>query len=157
MAAGVTLDAPRIDAFRAFLDARFAADVAGLRARDALAIDALLTAAGATAELVADLERAGPFGAGSPEPVVCLPSHRLIDLVSVGEDHLRLTLAAQDGTRLRAMAFRAARTPLGSGLAGVRGELVHAVGSLTLNRWGGRAPRAELRLIDAAPAARPED
>lgn len=153
MAAGITLDPAQLGPFRSFLRARFAADVARLRRRDETAVDAALTAAAATPDLVAMLERAGPYGSASPEPLIVLPGHRLVDLQPVGEDHLRLALAAPDGTRIRAMAFRAARTPLEAGLMSRRGQTVHAAGTLALNAYRG-TPRVELRLTDAAaPAA----
>ena len=154
MAAGITIAAEHIDAFKTFLAGHFGTDIARLRAADALSIDATLSAAAATPETIAALDRAGPFGAGNPEPVVALPAHRVVDMAQVGDDHIRLTLSAADGSRLRAMAFRAARTRLAEGLAATRGQLVHCAGTLVLNRWGGGAGRAELRLIDAAPAPR---
>ncbi len=152
MAAGVTLAAGGVAAFRDFLHGHFAEAVARSRAEAALAVDATLAAGAATPELVGALGAAGPFGAGSPEPVVALPNHRVVDHGVMGDGHLRATLAARDGSRIRAVAFRAADTPLGQGLAAARGQLVHAAGTLTVNRWGGGQGRAELRLIDAAPA-----
>ena len=151
MAAGVTVEAANLDAFRHFLRERLGEAVSGGRREATLMIDTTLSAAGATPDLLAALEAAGPFGAGSPEPVVALPAHRVTDLGVAGEDHLRLTLAAGDGSRIRAMAFRSARTALADGLAATRGRLVHCAGTLTLNRWGGGG-RPELRLLDAAVA-----
>ncbi len=152
MAAGITLDVGRLAAFRSFAEEMLKADVAMARDGEALLVDATLTATAASPELVQALERAGPFGAGSPEPVIALPHHRIVEMSPVGEDHIRLALAGRDGARLKAMAFRAARTPLADGLAAVQGRLVHCAGTLTLNRWGGGAGRPELRLLDAAIA-----
>lgn len=150
MAAGVTIEAAKLGLFREFLNAHFSDDVARLRGGTVLAVDSTLSAAGASVELVAALDAAGPFGSGSPEPVVAFPAHRLVDMGAAGEDHLRLTLAGQDGTRIRAVAFRGARTPLADALAATRGRLVHCAGTLAINRWGGGAGRVELRLLDAA-------
>ncbi len=150
MAAGLTIAADRIAPFTLFLREHFAERVGTLREAEALFVDATLSAGAVTPELIAMLEPAGPFGAGSPEPVLAFPNHRVVDLAPVGEDHLRVMLAAPDGTRLRAMAFRAAGTPLADGLVATRGRSIHAVGTLTLNRHGGGEPRAELRLLDAA-------
>ena len=152
MAAGITIEASRIEDFRTFLTEHFSTDVARLRGADSLVVDATLSAGAATSELVLGLEAAGPFGSASPEPMVVLPDHRIVDLAAAGEDHLRLTLASRDGTRLRAIAFRAARTALAAGLGATRGQLVHCAGTLSLDRWGGGL-RPELRLVDAAPAA----
>ena len=153
MAAGVTLLHERLEDFRAFLERHFVGDVARLRAETALEVDATLSAGSITPELIDALAAAGPFGAGSPEPVLALPLHRVVDHGIMGDGHCRVTLADRDGSRIRAVAFRSAGTPLADGLAAARGQLVHAAGTLTLNRWGGGQPRAELRLVDAALVA----
>ncbi len=60
------------------------ADASAAQEVDTLAVDAILTAGGAQADLVAVIERAGPFGPGSPEPVFAFPSHLLVDAMEVG-------------------------------------------------------------------------
>ena len=112
-------------------------------------VDALATAAGASPELIATLERAGPFGAGSPEPVVALGGHTLADAAIVGAGHVRVRLRAPDGASLSAIAFRAAEEPLGEALLAGRGGKLHVAGTLSIDRWGGNE-RAQLRIIDAA-------
>jgi single-stranded-DNA-specific exonuclease len=151
MAAGITLDPARLPDFRAFLEASLAGLAFG---DDALLVDAALTAAGADARLIADLERAGPFGAGNPEPVFVLPAHRLVDVAPVGTGHIRLRAQAGDGARIDGIAFRVADEPLGRALTALRGAPVHLAGSLTLDRWGGRE-RVQLRVLDVAPAGLP--
>ena len=151
MAAGVTLKAERLGAFRAFLEQRLAAAVAAARGERALKIDAALTAAAATPSLVRELDRAGPFGAGSPEPLLALPGHAVASADVVGQGHIRLRLRAGDGASVGAMAFRAAETDLGRALLASRGARIHAAGSLTIDRWGG-SERVCLRVVDAARA-----
>ena len=150
MAAGVTLGPGGLPAFRAFIEAELSAAALEARACEALDIDATLTAGGATPALLADLERAGPFGSGSPEPVFAFPGHRLVDVAEVGTGHVRLRAAAGDGTTLDGIAFRIATEPLGRALLAGRGERFHLAGTLTLDRYGGRE-RVRLRLVDAAP------
>src|SRR5581483_9789347 len=111
--------------------------VARVRAADGLAVDAVLTAAGATAELVAAMERAGPFGPGNPEPVVAFPAHRVADVAVVGAEHVRVGAVASDGSRLSAIAFRAAARPLGRALLKARDAVLHLAGTLALDRYGG--------------------
>jgi single-stranded-DNA-specific exonuclease len=153
MAAGITVETPRIDSFRAALETRLGADVARARADRALKIDAAMTAASATPALLKDIEAAGPFGQGNPEPVFAFPAMRLNDLFEVGQGHLKLRLSGGDGTRLNAVAFRAGGSPLGQALADAKGRVLHVAGHLALDRWGGRES-VELRLSDAAPAGR---
>ena len=72
-----------------------------------------------------------------------------MDVAPVGVDHLRLRAVAPDGSKLEAIAFRAAGGPLGAALLAARGELVHLAGALSINRYGGRV-KAQLRVLDGA-------
>ncbi|MBV8765166.1 MAG: single-stranded-DNA-specific exonuclease RecJ [Hyphomicrobiales bacterium] len=151
MAAGATLRTDGAGAFLDFVSQRLRSAVEAGRARSALMVDALATAAGASPELVATLERAGPFGAGSPEPVVVLGGHILADAAVVGTGHVRARLRSQDGASLSAIAFRAAEEPLGKALLAARGGRLHIAGTLSVDRWGG-SERAQMRIVDAAEA-----
>jgi single-stranded-DNA-specific exonuclease len=151
MAAGVTLQRDRLNAFRAYLEDALAAAVEAARREDVLLIDAAVTAAAATNETVATIARAGPFGAGNPEPIIAFPAHTLVYADEVGQSHMRVRLRAGDGSILNAIAFRAAGQKLGRALAQSRGQCVHAAGTLCLDRWNG-IERAQLRLIDVASA-----
>ena len=90
MAAGVTLRKEKLAEFRAFMESALAADVAASRHENELFIDGAVTARGVTTEFAATLNRAGPFGAGNPEPVIALPAHQLVYADEVGQAHLRL-------------------------------------------------------------------
>jgi single-stranded-DNA-specific exonuclease len=115
----------------------------------ALLIDGAISAAGATVPMIETLARAGPFGAGNPEPVVALPSHTLAYAEETAQGHVRARLRSGDGTFLNAIAFRAAGQPLGRALMAGRGQALHAAGTLSVDRWNG-AERSQLRLIDVA-------
>jgi single-stranded-DNA-specific exonuclease len=151
MAAGVTLRKSALAEFRAYLEDALGAAVAAARRVDVLLIDGALTAAAATSEMVATLARAGPFGAGNPEPVMALPAHTVAYAEEVGQAHVRVRLRAGDGAAINAIAFRAAGQSLGSALMQSRGLKVHAAGCLAVDRWQGEE-RVQLRLIDIAPA-----
>lgn len=149
MAAGVTIQSERIDVFRAFLEARLHNDVKDARAETALLIDATLTAGGATAELVERIEKAGPFGASHPEPMMAFPNHRLVDSGVVGQGHVRARFKSGDGSMIGAIAFRSEDTPMGKALLSGRGEAFHLAGTLNVDRYGG-GERVQLRLVDVA-------
>jgi single-stranded-DNA-specific exonuclease len=151
MAAGVTLRREGVTAFRDFLEERIGPSVAAARADASLKVDAVLTAAGATADVVHLLEKAGPFGSGNSEPVIVIPNHRLEQVSEIGAGHLRLRLAGDDGGTLEALAFGALGRPLGDAILAARGERAHVAGHLTLDRWGG-AERVRLRILDLATA-----
>lgn len=149
MAAGLTIERTRLGDLRAFLEARLAVAVTQARRDNALLIDAALTAGGARPELVNEIERAGPFGSGSPEPVFAFPDHIVADAAIVGGAHVRVSLESRDRSRLSAIAFRCADQPLGKALLGARGEALHVAGNLSLDRWGG-AEKTSLRIMDVA-------
>ncbi len=151
MAAGVTLRKDALAAFRAYLEDTLAGAVEAARREDALLIDGAVTAAAVNAELVATIARAGPFGAGNPEPIIALPAHSVVYAEEVGQSHMRVRLKAGDGAIVNAIAFRAAGQKLGQALLRSRGQRVHAAGCLALDRWNGEE-RVQLRLADIAPA-----
>jgi single-stranded-DNA-specific exonuclease len=149
MAAGVTLRKERLAEFRGYLEAALAADVAKSRNEKELFIDGAVTARGVTTDLVNTLNRAGPFGAGNPEPVIALPSHQLVYADEVGQAHLRLRFKSSDGSMVNGIAFRSIGQQLGNALQANRGQMLHVAGSLTVDRWQG-AERVQMRVIDVA-------
>ncbi len=151
MAAGVTLRKSGLAELRAFFEATLAADVENSRRAAGLLVDGAVTAAGADANLVAMLERAGPFGSGNPEPLIVLPSHTLAYAEEVGQAHMRVRLKSGDGAGLNAIAFRAVGGKLGAALQASRGQRVHAAGTVALDRWQGEE-RVQFKLTDIAPA-----
>jgi single-stranded-DNA-specific exonuclease len=149
MAAGVTLPKGGLAAFRAFLEATLAPSVEIARRDSALKIDGAISAGGVTPALVELLARAGPFGAGNPEPVLALPAHTLAYADPVGENHIRARFRSGDGKFVNAIAFRVAGTPLGRALLDNRGHQMHVAGMLAIDRWQGEE-RVQMRLSDVA-------
>jgi single-stranded-DNA-specific exonuclease len=154
MAAGVTIRSGQMPGFRAHITEALAAQVAAARARTAVQVDAALTARGATPDFVHDIERAGPFGAGNAQPVFVFPAHRVRMAEVAGQGgHVRFLLTADDGARVKGIAFRAAGTPLGQLLLGAEGPL-HFAGTLGVDTWQGRET-VQFRVLDVAlPDAR---
>jgi single-stranded-DNA-specific exonuclease len=150
MAAGVTLRKGALAQLRAFLEAALSADVATARRLSGLMIDGAVSAAGANLDLVAMIERAGPFGSGNPEPVIALPAHTVTYAEEVGQAHMRVRFKSADGASVNAIAFRAAGQKLGTALLDSRGRQVHAAGSFAIDRWQGEE-RVQFRLTDIAP------
>ena len=151
MAAGVTLKPGQLGAFRAHMSEALKDSVGAARALTALKIDAALTARGATVEFVEDIERAGPFGSGNPQPVFAFPGHRVKFPQVVGAGgHVSFQLSSEDGARIKAIAFRAANTALGQTLLAARPDArFHLAGTLSLDHYQG-ASSVQLRLSDAA-------
>jgi single-stranded-DNA-specific exonuclease len=150
MAAGVSIRPGDLGPLRAFLADRLSPSVRAARAATSLRIDAALTARGATVELLHSIEKAGPFGAGNSTPVFAFPAHRARFPQIVGKGgHVRFSLASDDGARLKAIAFRAAGTPLGDTLMRDADQPLHFAGSLTLDHYQGRE-QVQFRLSDIA-------
>ncbi|MDF1609919.1 single-stranded-DNA-specific exonuclease RecJ [Hoeflea sp. YIM 152468] len=151
MAAGLTVEQGRLGDLRAFFEDHVAEAVAGLSQRHRLKIDGALSASGATLDLVDMIERAGPFGAGHPQPVFAVPAHIVRDARVVGQNHIKLSFAGPDGGRLDGIAFRAADTEMGKALLNGRGLAFHVAGTLSADHWQG-VRRVQIRIIDAAVA-----
>lgn len=150
MAAGVTIQAADLERFRAYVAERLADPVSVAQLNDHFAIDATLMAGGAQPGVVAALERAGPFGAGHPEPVFVFPQHRLVEAREVGSGgHVRVKLRGGDGSIIGGIAFRAAGQPLGNALSDAIGSSLHVAGTLSVDRWGG-GEKVEVRIMDVA-------
>lgn len=151
MAAGLTVAADGLEAAMDRLAAILSRDLAKMTAPRALRIDGALSPVASTPELVELLDQAGPFGAAAPAPRFAFPALKIGYAKPVGEDHLRLTLNAEGGGRLEAIAFRAFQGPLGPFLSGAQGRVAHLAGRLEIDDWGGRR-KAKLRVEDAAEA-----
>ena len=123
--------------------------MASARTEADLPIDGALMATGATLELAAQLERAGPFGSGNPQPRFAFAAHCCSFAKVVGGAHIRCVLTAEDGGRIDAIAFRAADTAVGQLLGERRGHPLHVAGHLRRDHWGGRE-KVELVIEDVA-------
>jgi single-stranded-DNA-specific exonuclease len=150
MAAGFTIRRGRMPEFTAFLSGRIEAAAAPPVERE-LHADAVLSPAGATLEFLADVERAGPFGAGNPEPQFLMPDMLIVYAAMVGGSHVRLRAVGRDGQGIGAIAFRAVGSDLGTALLSARGRRVHIAGKLKRDDYDG-VPKVQLQVEDAAAA-----
>jgi single-stranded-DNA-specific exonuclease len=151
MAAGFSLRSGQVQSFTEFLAEQFSTASAELAAANELALDALVSPSGATAALIEEIAKAGPFGPGNLEPLIAVPDARVAFADIVGKDHVRVQLEDMAGGRLSAIAFRVAREPLGRALLAARGKNIHAAGRLRADRWNGQV-RVQLQIDDAAAA-----
>jgi single-stranded-DNA-specific exonuclease len=150
MAAGLTIAAANVEAFAAFLEERLAAPVERALEDRALLVDSVLAPGGVSPELVTAMEAGGPYGVGWPSPLVVAGPVRVVKAEVVGSGHVRTIVSGDDGRSLKAMAFRAADTPLGAALLGAGTQRrLWLAGRAKLDDWGAR-PAAELHVEDAA-------
>lgn len=148
MAAGLSLTRAQLAPAMARLSELLAQQGSAMTAAQDLPLTGLMMPAAATADLVDQLELAGPFGASAPAPRFAFPSVS-VTAQRMGDTHLRLQLDAGAGTRLEAVAFGAFDGPLGPALLQPGHHRFHLAGRLDINTWGGRR-RVQLRLEDAA-------
>jgi len=150
MAAGLTVDEGQIEAAMARLGDLLARQGAGRGGAADLRLDGLLMTGAATAQLVDQIEAAGPFGASAPAPRFAF-ADQAVTARRVGETHLRLSLTDGMGPPLEAIAFGAFDTALGPVLSQPGAQRFHLAGRLEISHWNGRS-KVQLRLEDAARA-----
>jgi len=148
-AAGCTIAAGAVDAFRAAFVAHAAASLAAEDLVPVQRVDAVVPGDLLALPLAEELQRLAPFGMGNPEPSLLVPSALLGDPRGMGEGrHVSFTLAA-GGARSRCVAFGR-----GSSLPAAPGEPVDAVVKLEINRYNGAVePRLVLRHAQPARPA----
>jgi single-stranded-DNA-specific exonuclease len=150
-AAGLTIAADRIDAFRELVEAHAAAVLTPELLSATERIDAVASGSELTLELAEELTALEPCGMGNPAPNLLVPGARFGELRTMSEGkHARFTVIS-GGARAAAVSF-GCEGKLG---AGAEGESVDASFRLERNAWQGRVePRLVLRaatLADAQP------
>ena len=154
MAAGLTVDATAIKAFRSALQAHADDRLGPDDLRPRLRVDARLALDAIKGRLVDDVMALEPFGIGNPRPVFCAGPVEIVDGPRrIKERHLKMALR-QNGRIFRAIAWRSVeREPF---LVEHRGALDIAF-SLSQNTFNGDT-YTELTLADVrAPDARGEE
>lgn len=135
MAAGLSMDPARLDELLVYLEERTQGTTRELAEARVLEIDGALSPGAATGELLDLVERIGPFGSNAPEPLFAVPNVRAAGARRVGENHMAFDMVGEDGSRVRAIAFRVADGP--EGLAIQRGDAIHVAGRLRPDTWRG--------------------
>lgn len=150
MAAGLTIAEDMLEPFRDWLDQTLSRHVEAAMTGRTLALDLHLAPRGLTPDLIETMEAAGPFGMGWPGPKIAIGPVRLVKADVVGTDHVRIIASGDDGARIKAIAFRAAESPMGQALMTAGGDRrLWLAGRAKVDDWGAR-PAAELHLEDAA-------
>jgi single-stranded-DNA-specific exonuclease len=150
MAAGLTVRAAQIEAFRAFLLDRLMDESHRAAEQDCVEIDALISPR-ADRALYEDFQRLIPFGPGNPEPIFAAADVVVEQPRLLRGGHVRCLLTGAGG-KLKAVAWRAEDTELGRRLMQGGGGL-HVVGKLKPDDWNGRRG-VEFEIEDAADPRR---
>ncbi len=156
MAGGFTVMPDRIKDLRAFLNDHIGRQKLAVPTVQEQAADGVMTVRSMSVDLARVLSaQAAPFGVGNPEPSFILANAVVLHADIVGTSHVRCTIRdVEGGTTVKAVAFKAAETPLGQMLLNdARGGAfpVHLMGSVQVNEWQGRTS-AEFHISDAMRA-----
>jgi single-stranded-DNA-specific exonuclease len=143
MAAGLALRAENLDAFRAAFCA-YATRV--LKPEDLLRterIDAMVGGVGIGLELAEELGQLAPFGMGNPGVRLMVPSARVSDVRTMGEEGKHSRFSLHSGSH-RALGVAFGRSSLGV----EDDEMLDAAVRLEVNHWNGAVePRVVLREV----------
>ena len=148
MAAGLTVAQDRLADAMAWIDAALCKQGADRIGPRDLVLDGTLALGGATLDLCEWLDKAGPFGAGSPPPRFAFRNVQITGAREVGDGHLAGTLTNPSG-RLDFIAFRAFQNELGPAMMALRGSPIHAAGRIMAEEWRGNR-KVKLHLADVA-------
>lgn len=154
MAAGFTVYPENLDALHQFFKEHASKIIAGTEELiSEESVDGITSIRGLRPDFVRLLENnVGPFGQENPEPKFVLSHVRIMNVDIVGTDHVRLQLSDMEGgTRMKAMAFKSADTPLGEALLKGKGKSLHLMGQFKINEWNG-TESVEFHVQDAAYA-----
>jgi len=142
-ASGLSLQAERVEAFRAAFSDATRAGSAGGDAVHAHAIDVVIEDAGYGWPTVRELSLLEPLGEANTEPLFLLPDVAVEQAKVVGRGHLKLLLRAGQHTLPAFGLDLAARMP-------GRGARLDVVGALRKDGYRG-ADALELRIVDFEP------
>jgi len=107
-AAGVGINPANLEAFAKAFEAEAASKLTADDLIPRFEIDAEIQPEELNSELVFELKKLEPFGAGNPEPVLMMRGLQVVERRVVGEGHLKLRLSCE-GRSFNAIAFRLAQ------------------------------------------------
>lgn len=148
MAAGVTLETGKVEAFEDFLNDYLGEAILAAWQTRAYLVDGALTLSAADPHLIRMMDRAGPFGSGNPEPRFVFPEVELAHVDIVGDAHVRCFFTDPSGARVKGIAFRQVDEALGVALLRGRRKRFHIAGRLKRDNWMGR-DQVEILIEDA--------
>lgn len=144
LAAGLTMEASRLEEFSRAFDAAVAAQTGGEAPTPSIYIDDELGFGEIDFTLLKELELLQPFGMGNPEPVFSSPRVSVLEHRVFGKNHVKLVLRDPDsGLNLTAKAWRQAENMPSD----MRGRVLRVAFTPKIDRYGG-VPTIDLNIRD---------
>lgn len=150
MAAGLTIKQENFDDFTLWLTKEVGRRLGNLYEKRILKIELILTINALTGDLCNEIDKAGPYGAGNPRPLILIKQAYIKSAKIVGDKHIAITLGALNGTNAnkKAIAFRAVGTELGDLLLSHINQHCDLVGYVNLNYYRNTI-YPQLQIVDA--------
>ena len=133
MAGGFSIEPDQIQTFRDFLIGYFQNVEPELEEARKVQIDFDVLCSALNERFIEIVERAGPYGASAPKPVIRIKNAQIVFSRIIGANHVKVTLDDGSG-RINAIAWRAADTDVGKVLS--RGSVVDLIGYPERDEWG---------------------
>ena len=150
LAAGFSLKAEQAEEFRLFLEEYFQTHHSQQQKNEEYIVDSVIDIGALDGKLLKTLSAMDPFGEGNPEPRFALPEVAVTSCRIVGNGHVSCTLVGRNGkNRVRAIAYHAADSIIGTSLLNHQGALFHVAGYLRPDTFRG-ADNVQFILEDMA-------
>ena len=98
-------------------------------------VDGLLMASAVNVDYVRSVLEYGPYGNGFDEPKFIFPSHKIIGLTVLKNQHLKFKIQDDNGYNLEAISFRSFDMPLGKFIIENSYQRIDFLGKLSINQW----------------------
>lgn len=145
MAAGLSVETSKIDAFKQALEDHVEKQVSGTEDIfvQTLMVDDYLTVEGADEKLLEQLDKLEPYGVGHREPRFVIQNARVAFAKTVGAEgnHVTFTLRGATGKTLKGIAFKAMESAIGSAIlqSAKDKSTITLCGQLRKNEWQGNS------------------
>ena len=138
MAAGFSLKAERAEEFKSFLNEYFQTHQSEKQKNADYMVDAVVDIGAVGGSLLQAMAAMEPFGEGNPEPRFAIPDVAVSSVRVVGPGHVLCSLVGRNGkSRIRAIAFGAADSIIGTSLLNHKGALFHVTGCIRPDTFRG--------------------
>ena len=138
MAAGFSLKLDQAEEFQNFLKDYFQTHHSEKQPSTGYQIDSVIDIGAVNGQLLQTLAAMEPFGEGNPEPRFAIPDIAVSSVRIVGAGHVSCSLVGRNGkSRIKAIAFGAADSIIGTSLLNHQGDLFHVVGYIRPDTYRG--------------------